>query len=211
MDPEEKPFNRRRHSARDPRNLTDFGLWTILLSSRKAAALVTTQLEVIDGFTAAELAALPGFGKARAARAAAVLELARRLSDYLQPDRPSIKSASDAYYLVRPKLYGMRQELFLAVALDNRLRAYRIIEIARGSANSVCVNPREVFHSLVREAATATIVAHNHPSGDPAPSEQDLELTRTLKEAGALLSIPLLDHLIIGNGSFTSLAETGAL
>jgi DNA repair protein RadC len=110
--------------------------------------------------------------------------------------------------LLRPILQHEPAEVFVALLLNGKHCVTGIAEVSRGTLTSSLVHPREVFGPALREGAAAIIVAHNHPSGDPAPSMEDVEVTKRLSEAGRLLGVPLLDHLIIGQGdSFASLRE----
>jgi DNA repair protein RadC len=111
----------------------------------------------------------------------------------------------------RPTITTEEQEVFLALALNAKHAVTKVIEVAKGTLASVDVHPREVFRPLVLAAAAATIVLHNHPSGSPEPSADDLALTARLRDAGALVGIPVLDHLVLGSDSFVSLADRGLL
>jgi DNA repair protein RadC len=104
-----------------------------------------------------------------------------------------------------------RKEHFLALLLDGRNRIIRRVQISEGSLNQSIVHPREVFSPAVRESAAAVILVHNHPSGDPAPSAEDIAITRRLREAGEIMGIRVLDHIIVGDGDFTSFVERGLL
>lgn len=153
-----------------------------------------------------ELAGLPGLGEARAARVVAAFELGRR--SLAEPRGGTvIHGPMDIYDYLRPRMRGSMQEVFWVLALDVRNVITSELEIARGTLTGVDVHPREVFRPLIRQAAAAAIVAHNHPSGDPTPSEHDLALTRRLRRAGDLLGIPVLDHVVIGADGFASITE----
>ena len=125
-----------------------------------------------------------------------------------------LQTAQKVYEFIvdyHPSIGHEDQEVFLVVAVNARHRATRVIEVSRGTLSSVNVHPREVFRELVRGVAAAFFVVYNHPSGDPEPSADDLKLTRRLHEAGELLGIPLLDHLVITDGAYVSLAEQGRI
>ena len=158
-----------------------------------------------------ELMQVPGIGQARASALCAVVELSRRLGGSTVRRGTPVRCAEDAYLLVRSHLTRRRQELFISLALDARHRVLALRQVARGSATGVEVHPREVFGPAVREGAVAVLVAHNHPSGDAEPSDEDAALTVRLGRAGDLLGIPLLDHLVVGAGGYTSLAERGVI
>jgi DNA repair protein RadC len=153
-----------------------------------------------------ELAQITGVGMARAARLAAAFELGRRAVAVVH-HRKVLGSAEDVYRCVAPRLAGLSQEVFLAIGVDVRNGLLDIVEVARGSVAHVEVHPREVFRPLIRMAAAGGVLVHNHPSGDPAPSSNDRELTRHLREVGRLLGIPIIDHVVVGDRSFRSIAE----
>jgi len=153
-----------------------------------------------------ELARVAGLGRIPAARLAAAFELGRRAVEVAQ-HRPLIRAPADVLALLGPRVSGVRQELFFAIALDVRNQVLDIVEIARGSATEVGVHPREVFRPLIRVAAAGAVVAHNHPSGDPTPSVDDIELTRRLCAVGKLVGIPVLDHIVIGGNEMRSIME----
>ncbi len=154
-----------------------------------------------------QLASLPGMGSARACRVAAALELGRRF--YGHRGR-RISCPEDAWQLVR-HFDDRMQERFLCCCLNgaNDVMAVRVVTV--GLANRTIVHPREVFARAVAERSCAVVVAHNHPSGRLEPSPEDLDITERLRQAGELMGIPLLDHLVFSQDSFMSLAEAGML
>jgi len=153
-----------------------------------------------------ELAQVTGVGMARAARLAAAFELGRRAVAVVH-HRKLLGSAQDVYRCVAPRLAGLSQEVFLAVGVDVRNGLLDIVEVARGSVAHVEVHPREVFRPLIRMAAAGGVLVHNHPSGDPTPSPADRALTCQLREIGQMLAIPIIDHVVVGDRSFRSIAE----
>ncbi|MDY0060707.1 MAG: DNA repair protein RadC [Myxococcota bacterium] len=156
-----------------------------------------------------ELQQVGGIGEVKAARVLAALEAGRRsLRPGLQPG-VVLGSSQEVYRHFGPRLAGEAQELFFALALDVRNRLRREILVARGTLTSCPVHPREVFRPLVREAAASCLLVHNHPSGDPEPSSEDVSLTRRLVRAGSLLGIQVLDHLVVTPSGYVSLAERG--
>jgi DNA repair protein RadC len=215
---EERP--RERLAALGADSLSEIELLAILLTpgargasgevlARRLVASFSGLQEMADA-SPGELAAVTGVGPARAARIRAAFALGARLK------RPrllgtAIRSAGDVFAWAAPSMGHRRQEVFVALALDARHRVVRAIEIAVGSLSAVDVHPREVYRPLIREAAAAAIVLHNHPSGDPTPSADDLRLTERLREAGALVGIPLLDHVVVAADRYVSLAERGML
>ena len=156
--------------------------------------------------TPRELSRVPGVGAVRAARVAAAFELGRRALEVIDR-RENVGRPEDIYRLVAPRVAGLVQEVFLVVGIDVRNGLLDVVEVARGSVMNVEVHPREVFRPLIRMAASGAVLVHNHPSGDPTPSADDVELTRRLRAAGELLGIPVIDHVVIGSGSFRSVAE----
>ena len=118
------------------------------------------------------------------------------------------RTAGAVATLLRPHLEHETCERFVALFLNGKHRVTGFAEVSRGTLTASLVHPREVFAPALRELAAALIVAHNHPSGDPEPSQEDIEVTKRLSEAGKILGVPLLDHVIVGaHGSFTSLRE----
>jgi len=161
--------------------------------------------------TATELSAFAGIGAAKAAELLALGELARRLAT--TPLRPGERftTSQEVFCHFHERLRDRRKELFLTLLLDSKNRLLREVQVSEGSLNASIVHPREVFAPVVRESAAAVLLVHNHPSGDPTPSREDLELTGRLREAGELIGVRVLDHVIIGNGCYVSLADRGLL
>ncbi len=158
-----------------------------------------------------ELKAQRGLGTAKAAQIKAALELGRRLQLAQRGERPRISSPEDAAALLLYEMSALEQEHLRALLLDTRNQVLKIHEIVRGSVNSAQVRIAEIFREAVRLNATAIILAHNHPSGDPTPSPDDVALTRQAQEAGRLLDIAVLDHLVIADNRFVSLKAQGLL
>ncbi len=159
----------------------------------------------------AELCRLAGIGPAKAAEIMAVGELARRFATKaLQPGARYTRS-DEVFNHFHERLRDRRKEVFLALLLDAKNRLLREVQVSEGSLNASIVHPREVFVPVVRESAAAVLFIHNHPSGDPTPSREDLELTTRLKEVGTLMGVRVLDHIIIGNGRYTSFADQGLM
>ena len=123
----------------------------------------------------------------------------------------TISSPNDAYEMIREQLEGLDREQFMIACLNTKNEPTNISVVAVGSLNTAIVHPREVFKTAILSNAASIMAFHNHPSGDTEPSQQDIQLTNRLYEAGELLGIKLLDHLIIGDGTFTSLKEKGYL
>ena len=167
-------------------------------------------LSAILAMPAAEFARIPGIGMAKAATVLAALELGRRAQQTAQR-RPRIRAAADIYELLRSRCHGQKREHFLVLPLTSKNEVLMVADISVGTLTHTLVHPREVYEPAIRCGAAHIILAHNHPSGDPAPSAEDHRLTRTLKEAGALLGIPVTDHVILGSDAFFSFSEEGML
>ena len=161
--------------------------------------------------TATDLCQQRGIGPAKAAELLAVFQLARRFaSSPLQPGA-RFASSEDVYHHYHESLREVRQESFFTLLLDSKNRIVREVRISQGSLNASIVHPREVFAAAVRESAAAVLLIHNHPSGDPTPSREDIEITTRLCRAGELMGVRVLDHVIIGNGRYVSFADRGLL
>jgi DNA repair protein RadC len=156
-----------------------------------------------------ELCRLRGIGPAKAAQLQAAIELGRRLAAASPEERPSVQSPQEAAALVQYEMGALEQEHLRVLLLDTRNRLIGIREVYRGSLNSSLIRIGEVFRDAVRNNAASVIVVHNHPSGDPTPSPEDVAVTRAMAEAGRLLDIPVLDHLIIGRTAHVSLKSRG--
>lgn len=210
----ERPRERLLRYGGDP--LTSEELIALILGTgargRSAIEVARSLLKETGGLTdlaranPRELAQVRGIGAARAARLVAAFQLGRRAM--APPDtRVVLREPEDVYQHLHARLQGMTQEVFIVLALDARNGVVDEMEVARGTLTGVEVHPREVFRALVRQAAAAAVVVHNHPSGDSQPSPEDLALTRRLQLAGEILGIPILDHVVIGRDDFTSVAE----
>jgi DNA repair protein RadC len=152
-----------------------------------------------------ELVNIPGIGLARAARISAAFHLGRRALEATLAEPERMKDPIELYDRLRLRMSGLTQEVFVVVALGARGAILEEIEVARGSLTGVEVHPREVFRPLIRLAAAGAVVAHNHPSGDARPSCEDIALTYRLHEAGEVIGIPILDHIVIGVAGYTSM------
>jgi DNA repair protein RadC len=156
-----------------------------------------------------ELCKQHGIGKAKAAQIQAAIELGRRLMRETPDERLAVNSPGDAADLVRYEMSALEQEHLRVILLDTRNRVLEIVEIYKGSVNSSQVQVGEIFKPAIRRNAPALIVVHNHPSGDPIPSPDDVVVTRAIVQAGKLLDVDVLDHVIIGQGKWVSLKERG--
>ncbi|WP_243277045.1 DNA repair protein RadC [Desulfallas sp. Bu1-1] len=191
------------------------GLVAVILDcnipDKTMSILLGKNLRELAEMTPEELMALPGIGRAKAIRLAAAFELARRLANTMPEDRPSIRSPENAAVLVMGEMRHLDREHFWALLLNtkNRVIAREVISI--GTLNSSAVHPRELFKAAIRRSAAAVILVHNHPSGDPTPSQQDIEVTKRMVEAGNIVGINVLDHLVIGDNQFVSLKAQGLM
>lgn len=158
-----------------------------------------------------ELLRLDGVGSATAGRLAAALELGRRLQRERRERQPTLSSPRAVWRHLALELRDRERERFLALCLNTRNELIREHVVSVGSLNASIVHPREVFKPALACAAAGLVIAHNHPSGDPAPSREDREVTRAISEAGRILDIPLHDHVIIGSDSYFSFKDSGLL
>ena len=219
MPEEERP--RERLAKLGPEALANAELLAILLrtgtAKESAIGLANRLLSKFEGLrgiagaTVEELSEVPGLGLAKAAQLKAAFELGKRLAASSDDDKPTIRCPADAANLVMEQLRYQDREHLVALFLDIRNRVIGQKTVSVGSLHANIVHPREVFKDAIARSAAAIIVAHNHPSGDPSPSEEDCNVTARLKEAGSLIGIQLLDHIIIGAGKFLSLKERGLL
>ena len=211
---DERPRERMWRSG--PQTIGDEELIAILLGTgvrshsvkQVAAALVSSAggMAGVARSTPRELAQVIGVGEARATRIAAAFELGRRAVMAAQ-HRDSLAHAEDVHRIVAPRLAGLQQEVFIVVGIDIRNGLLDVVEVARGTVNNVEVHPRDVFRPLIRMAASGGVLVHNHPSGDPTPSAEDVQLTRRLRDIGALLGIPIVDHIVVGDAKYISIGE----
>ena len=156
-----------------------------------------------------ELTEQRGLGEAKASQIKAAIELGRRLTLESPEERASINSPADAASHVQYEMSALEQEHLRVILLDRRNRVMETVEVYKGSVNSSQVRVGEIFKEAVRKNASALIVIHNHPSGDPTPSPDDVAVTRAIVQAGKLLDVDVLDHLVIGHGRWVSLKERG--
>jgi len=163
----------------------------------------------LGGAGIAELCGIRGIGPAKATQILAVMEIAKRFGEEEFRPGASFRGSYDVYAHFRERLAEERHEQFYAVLLDNKNRKLKDIRISQGSLTSSIVHPREVYLPVIRESAAAVIFVHNHPSGDPTPSKEDLEITRRLRDVGDLVGIRVLDHVVIGKGRYVSFVDDG--
>ena len=196
----------------DDLNLTE--LLALLLRSQQAALNLVAQFPTLRGVTAAprrQLTAIAGIGRARAEQLLVCFELGRRAAACPVVERPRMCGPEDLAHVLGPQLASQKQEVFLAVLLTTKNSILSTERIAIGSLNSAVVHAREVFARAIELSAASVVLVHNHPSGDPEPSPEDVRVTERMAEAGQIIGIKLLDHVVIGDGSFVSMKERGLL
>lgn len=168
-------------------------------------------LKGLDSAPIADLKAIKGLGTAKIAQVKAGLELARRLGQDKWKAGEPLRSSEDVFRHFRKEFESEKREIFYVVLLTNKNRKIREVKVSEGSLTASLVHPREVYNPVIRESAAAVIFVHNHPSGDPAPSPEDLEITRRLKEVGEVMGIRVLDHVVIGRERYFSFSDRGIL
>jgi len=167
-------------------------------------------LRALASMEPSELCTAAGLGRERAAQVLAALELARRA--HLAPDgRTRLRTAGEGYRYLAPRLALLRHEVFHVLSFNTRNVLLADARVAQGTTDACTVDPREVFRAALRARATAVIFAHNHPSGDPEPSDSDLALTRELQAGARIFHLRVLDHVVVGAGRYVSLARAGLL
>ncbi len=217
LPPEERP--RERMARLGPAALSSRELLATLLGTGAAGASVLDLAEHLLGSglrslaarSLAELEGVRGLGRAKAVRVLAALELGARLASDGGASAPELPSPEEAARYLLPRYSARPVETFGLLALDARHRLRREAVVSVGCLTASLVHPREVFQEAVVSRAAALVLFHNHPSGDPEPSAEDLALTRRLAAAGSLMGIEVLDHLVLGAGRFVSLKDRGVL
>lgn len=212
---------RERLRAVGPARLSDAELIAILLGTGTSelpvgvlASRILHDAGGLDGLAKLGPGALEqvgGLGPSKSSRLLAAVELGRRVVGRPLSRKRKIASSRDVDAAYRSRLADLDVELFCAVALDAKSRPIRELEIARGGLSACPVAPADVFRALVREAASSVIVVHNHPSGEPTPSAEDVALTDRLARAGDLMGIRLLDHVVIGREGYFSFLDAGLI
>jgi DNA repair protein RadC len=207
--------------AHGPAALGDNELVALVLGSGRrhsdSLTLANELLAARDGVhglsrsSAGELARARGIGPAKAAQIAAAIELGRRTLTHAPRTRVQLLTPRDAVAYLMPAFGGRPVEQFGLVLLDTKHRVLRTTVLAIGTLNTTVVQPRDVFREAVLGSAAAIVAFHNHPSGDPSPSPDDVELTRRLAAAGVLMGIDLVDHVILGDARYCSFKEMGQL
>ena len=203
-------------------SLSDSELLAIILGSgnnedsavefaRKILASVGNNWQNLSKLSIKDLMKFKGIGEAKAISVAATLEIGRRKASQETPEKTSISSARDSYNIFSQHLSDLRTEEFWAIFLNQKNQIVYKTQISKGGISGTLVDVRVLFRIALEHFATSIIVAHNHPSGSLKPSLEDIQITKNIKNAGEILNVTLLDHLIIGDNSFFSFAEEGLL
>jgi DNA repair protein RadC len=216
MQVEERPSS--RLMMKGPASLSNAELLSIILKTGSAAEnainlsqriLSQYDLKQLSAVDVQQLMNIHGIKLAKAVQISACFELARRLEKFESASKFKINSPEDVYRRLYPAMRESKKETFVELCLDTKNQVIREDTVSVGSLNANIVHPREVFRTALIESAAHIIVAHNHPSGDPAPSREDVDITKKLVETGKIMGIDVLDHVIIGDGRHFSMKEAG--
>jgi DNA repair protein RadC len=202
-----------RHDVQDTTTLSDTALLTTLLGTRNGTACATLTRTYADLRALAAVHPLDllehGLTAAAVQRLQVIFEVARRYAETPWRVGESFRGSGDVYAHFREHLAAKVTEQFYAVLLDNKHRKLREVVVSQGSLTASIVHPRDVFVPVVKYSAAALIFVHNHPSGDPTPSKEDIEITRRLREVGDIVGVRVLDHVIVGKGRYVSFVDDG--
>jgi DNA repair protein RadC len=216
MQKEERP--RERLIKNGASALSDSELLAIILrtGSKKENVINLSQrilgeynIKQLSQINLTQLMKIHGIKESKATQISACFEIARRLESFNSVEKPKISSPEDVYRRLFPRMREQKKEMFIELCLDTKNQILKEEVISVGSLNANVVHPREVFKLALTESAAHIIVAHNHPSGDPTPSREDIEITKKLVETGTIMGITVLDHVIIGDGRHFSMKEAG--
>ncbi len=206
-----------------PESLSDAQLLAIILRTGGKKGVLNLALELLDNFNSlrnidsasiSDLSSLKGIGLAKTAQIKAAFELGKRLMSESSEGSPVFSSSLNVYSYFAPRFKNLKKEIFISLLLDakNRLIKEREYDkVSEGTLTNSIIHPREAFKEAIRESAASVIFVHNHPSGDPTPSQDDIVVTERLKKAGEIIGIAVIDHVIIGDGKYSSLKEKGFL
>lgn len=213
----ERPRERLIHFGASVLSTTELLAIQLRAGTRERSALglaeqVLTQCEGLRGVATAsleDLEKIKGIGPVKAVEILASVELGKRLVALAPEERPCIRGPQDVANLLMPEMRDLKKEYLKSLLLDSKNRVMKIQTVSIGILDSSLVHPREVFKDAIVASSAAIIVAHNHPSGDPTPSPEDKRITQRLHEAGQLIGIDLLDHIVIGDNRWVSLKQIG--
>jgi DNA repair protein RadC len=216
---DERP--RERFITNGPQSLSNHELIAILLrtgTSQESVLQLSNRLlthfeglRLLKAASLEEITSIKGIGKAKAIQVLAAVEIGRRIANLAYDDRYVIRSPEDGAKYMMNDMRFLSQEHFVCLYLNTKNQVIHKQTVFIGSLNASIVHPREVYKEALKRSAASIICLHNHPSGDPAPSREDIEVTKRLVECGKIIGIELLDHLIIGENKFVSLKEKGYL
>ena len=217
----EKERPRERLLQQGAQHLTEAELLGILIGKgtrRKTAIDLARELldryeslENLFSRSPSELMKVKGIGSAKAATLSAAFQLVRRIQSKTSKDQPSFKRAKDVANLYLPLVKDLRKEVFRVLLLSRSNRLIKEVTISEGTLDASIVHPRDVFREALLESAAGVILLHNHPSGNPSPSEEDLRITKQLVEAGRVMGIKVYDHIILAGEDYRSLADDGLI
>jgi DNA repair protein RadC len=168
-------------------------------------------LREIDGASMADLSSVKGIGTAKIAQLKAAFALGKRLMSESPEGNAAFSSSRAVHSYFAPRFKNLKKEVFLSLLLDAKNKLIREVKVSEGTLTNSLIHPREAFREAIRESAASVIFVHNHPSGDPEPSRDDIAVTERLKATGDIVGINVLDHVIVGDGKYVSLKEKGIL
>ena len=217
----EKERPRERLLQQGPQHLSEAELLGILIgkgTTRKTAIDLARELldryeslENLFSRSPSELMKVKGIGSAKAATLSAAFQLVRRIQSKTSKSQPSFKRAKDVANLYLPLMKDLRKEVFRVLLLSRANRLIKEVTISEGTLDASIVHPRDVFREALLESAAGVILLHNHPSGNPNPSEEDIRITKQLVEAGRVMGIKVYDHIILAGEDYRSLADDGLI
>ncbi|MFQ5456676.1 MAG: DNA repair protein RadC [Nitrospirota bacterium] len=201
--------------------LSDAQLLAIILrTGKERKSAVDIAMDILNRFeglrrladtTILELCSVEGIGPSKAAQIKAALEIGKRIMSQKLSSKITILNSKDIYHHYSPFFKNLKKERFKTILLDSKNNILRDIIISEGTLSYSVVHPREAFNPAIRDSASSVIFLHNHPSGDPSPSPEDVEVTKRLVSAGNIIGIKVLDHIIIGDGRYMSFADSGLI
>ena len=218
---EDRPREKLLHNG--AQSLTEAELLAIILRTGNASTKETALdharallkrfkgLKGLDEASSKELRFIKGIGSAKFCGLKASLEMGRRMGRETWKVGEPLTSPENVFRHFQDKFRKVKREIFYAVLLNNKNRKIREVKISEGTLTASLVHPREVYNPVIRESAAAVLFVHNHPSGDPTPSQEDIEITRRLKEVGQVMGIRVLDHVVIGHDRYFSFSDRGML
>jgi len=212
---------RERLEAQGPEALSNSELLAIILRTGNAkmtavelASMLLSEfgsLKQLSRATVGEICRAKGIGPAKACQISAAFELGRRAASHLDGRRPRITGPEDVASLLRSQVGDLKQENFFVGLLNAKNELLRFVHVTQGTLTASLIHPRETFRAAIAEGSHSVVLVHNHPTGDPEPSPEDVNITKKIAEAGELLGIKVLDHVVIGDNSFTSMKDRGII